>query len=482
MSMQAGAHRSLRERFRGISPQTPSEVAAARERTRELSIREGMLWSLMWGFGDAFVSPFAIFLKAGTTAMALLGTLPSLLGPVASMIGANVIERSGRRLPLIIGSVIAQTASYLPLFLLPLFFPKLGVPFVVMLATLGIFANGLCSTAWTSLMGDVTDQKTRGAYFGRRNRFVIFAMMLTLISAGTTLAWFKSKDWVWAGFGVVFLVATVSRAICVGLFTRHYDPPLQTRPDDYFSFWQFIRRTPKSNFARFTWYIALMNGAVSVSGPFFNVYMLRDLHWGYGAFTAQTAIFLAAQFIVSPWWGRMIDRHGARTVLKSCSILLPVLPVAWACSTGLTSIMLIQALSGCAWSGFNLAVSTFIYDSISPGKRARCLSYYGIVNGTFSFMGGTFLGAWLAAALPDTMSLGPWQVQVISNLPAIFIASGLLRALVVILMFPMFREVRDSVHAVRTHHLLWRLASGEPIMATLGPWVSRLGIGRRGDS
>jgi hypothetical protein len=45
------------------SPGTAPSTAARINRTLSLSIVEGCAWAVMWGFGESFVVPFAVFLK-----------------------------------------------------------------------------------------------------------------------------------------------------------------------------------------------------------------------------------------------------------------------------------------------------------------------------------------------------------------------------------------------------------------------------------
>ena len=71
--------------------------ASERQRTLRLSVREGFLWSIMWGFGDAYISPYAIHLQASPTEVALLGSVPALIGAIGQWVGASLMERHGRR-------------------------------------------------------------------------------------------------------------------------------------------------------------------------------------------------------------------------------------------------------------------------------------------------------------------------------------------------------------------------------------------------
>ncbi len=50
-------------------PET-SDPLILSQRTQTLSIWEGSLWAVMWGFGETYIAPFAILLHASNLAMA----------------------------------------------------------------------------------------------------------------------------------------------------------------------------------------------------------------------------------------------------------------------------------------------------------------------------------------------------------------------------------------------------------------------------
>ena len=103
--------------------QHPPLDPADQQRTLRLSIREGLIWSVMWGFGEAYIQPFAIFLKAGPTILALLGNLPAFLGAAGQILGTMLMERWGRRRQILVSTITIQGLMFLPLYFLPLLFP-----------------------------------------------------------------------------------------------------------------------------------------------------------------------------------------------------------------------------------------------------------------------------------------------------------------------------------------------------------------------
>ncbi len=449
------------------SPVTHSDlnVEAACRRTRRLSLFEGATWAVMYGFGDTYLPPFAVLLRASNQVMAYLGAAPIVIGALAQLAGAWLSDRTGRRKWILITTTAIQAFGWLGMSILALSAAAQPIPWLLALATILAWSSAFGSAAFASWMGDVTRPADRGRYFGLRNGVLTLTTVIAMVVAAGWLSLFR--DW-WQrpllGFATLFFLAACARATSSWLFTKHYEPPYQRAPDAYFSFWDYLRRAPRSNFTRFSIAVAAMNGAVNVAGPFFSVYMLRDLHWTYAQFMLNTVVQLLSQFLVYRWWGAVCDRHGARVVIKATSVLLPVLPVLWAVFTGFGPLMLVQALSGFVWAGFNLASANFLYDAVTPPKRARVASYNGLLNAMATLIGANVIGATLADAVPTEWTLGPWRMHLLSPLPVVFVVSGVLRVLAAVFLVPLFREVRP-VEKVSTWTLLARFGSGEPIIA-----------------
>ena len=189
--------------------------------------------------------------------------------------------------------------------------------------------------------------------------------------------------------------------------------------------------------------------------------MLRDLHWSYAQFTMNTAIFQITQFTMIRWWGRIGDRHGNRVILQTTSYIMPLLPLLWTLHTGFFYLMAVQILSGMVWAGFSIASLNFTFDAVTPHKRARISAYVSILNGIFILLGGAILGAYLANRLPSSYQIGPYTADFVSPLPSVFLASAVLRLLVVVTMLRHFKEVRAAEH-IHPVDLLLKVAGGEP--------------------
>lgn len=434
-----------------------------KNRTLKLSLVEGCAWAVMSGFGEQFIGPFAVFLKANDFLMSLLITLPILLGALAQVAGGYLVERLGHRKPVCVITAAVQAFGYLLLFWLPYLFPYKGAQIAITLATLMIISNNMGVPGFNSMMGDLIPPETRGRYFSKRSALIILTMLLSMLASGRVVSFFECRGHIWLGFWLVFTLAFVMRSYSAFLLTRYYDPPFNPSTKTTITLMEFLRKAHRTNLGRFTLVMAIMSGATNIASPFFTQYMLRDMHWTKDQFAICTAVMLLTQFLFIRWWGHISDRHGNLVVIRTCCLIIPVAPLLWAFSTDFHAILGAQVVSGIAWAGFNLSVSNFLYDAIPANERHRLFSYYAVINGICILLGGSVAGAWLAANMPSSYHFGGLHLAFLSSLPVVFIVSSLIRILVGVILFPLFKEVRRT-EPITSGQILWRLSTGEPLM------------------
>jgi MFS family permease len=307
----------------------------------------------------------------------------------------------------------------------------------------GYYASvGFTGPAWNSLMGDLTMAKARASYFGRRGGLSQLVLFLSMIAAGLILEHFDTLHKPFIGFGVIFAASFLSRTASVYTLTRHYEVPYKKVKDSYFSFYQFLARSPKSNFAHFVFFVSLMSFAVQVSAPFFATYMLRDLEFSYIKYTIAQGFYIVAQFLAMRRWGPFADRYGNRLVLRITSAIMPIVPILWLFSRHYYYIIGLQVLAGLTWGGWFLCTATFMFDAVTPPKRARCAAYLNFFN-CIGIFAGAMLGGYISKFAPQTLITGVITIMLFSPLQFVFLLSGILRLIVVFIFMPTVHEVRD---------------------------------------
>lgn len=435
------------------------------------SLYDGLAYSVTQGSGETYLSAYGIFLKALPLQVGMLATLPPLIGALLQSYGVWLMERLRRRRPILVWLSIGLGLLWLPIGLIPLIAGpgQQSVKALIFLACLYFALAGFLAPVWNSLIGDLVPEHWRGRYFGMRSRACGLVVFFTMLLAGSILYAFECYRLAAYGFLAIFLLAAAGRLSAAIWLGRYDDPPLEVTAKHKFSFLDFMRRAPSSNFAKFVFFTAAVNLAVNFSGPYFAIYMLRELRLSYFQYTLIGAAAIMAQFFTLQHWGYLCDRFGNKKILNITILGVALNPIAWLLSAKIWYLVLAQLFSGFVWAGFNLAVGNFLFDAVTPPKRARCAAYQAIVNGLF-VVSGALLGGWYAsgvdaANLAQNIVLFPESIYF-----QLFLISGLLRLGAALLLLPRFREVRQ-VEPIRHRRLIFQVVHLRPISGfSFGPF------------
>jgi MFS family permease len=424
------------------------------DRALRHSVRDGMAYSVMAGGGETYLSAFALFLRATAPQIALLSTLPPLLGSLAQLFSAWLGTFTSRKRIVLAGCSV-QALLWLPILLVPLVFDTGTIPALLVLLALYFSANNFAAPQWTSLMRDLVSERRRGRYFGHRTRLTTITTFAALVICGLLLHWFDTADRTYLGFVIIFLIAFAARSVSVYHLTFMHEPPPgpDSAPDMHIEqWWRGLQTTGALGFSA---YVALMSGAVGISSPFFTVYMLRDLGLSYFEFTLLSGTSVFVQFLSLRTWGRVADVYGNRLILMVTSISLPVIPVLWLISDHFWYLIAIQGLSGLSWSGFTLCAGNLLYEIVPTTRRAAYVAFHNVGTATAVFA-GAMLGALLVTVLPPRAVLFG-GAAVMSNLLYVFAFSGGVRAIVATLLARRIRDIRKPRKALSAQAFVLRV-------------------------
>ncbi|MEZ4225121.1 MAG: MFS transporter [Polyangiaceae bacterium] len=407
------------------------------------SVRDGAAHAVMLGAGEAYLIPFAVMVGVQHFWIGILASAPLLLGGIAQIFTAGLLDRAKSRRSLAVVPAALQGVAYLPLAALALASPEQATLPLLALAALYHTAAGVVVPAWNSWIAELVPPQRRGEFFGRRNRVRTAVEFGSVFLAGGGLALARHLGAEGSGFAIVFVVAALARLLSAREIHSMHEPPYHPpATDQTFTFRAFLWRSPRGNFGRFTLYVAVFLGATHVASPFFTPFMLEDLGFGYVEFTLCSAAFIAAQAAMMQSWGRVGDRFGNRRILALTGLTLPVVPMLWLFASNVWFVIALQVIAGLLWSGFHLSVANFLFDAVTPQKRARCVAYYNATTSAGLFLGAS-CGGLLATLLPSNAGLAAWGLPLGSPLQLVFVASGVLRLLASLALIPLVREVRE---------------------------------------
>lgn len=441
------------------------------DRSLRHSLWDGVCFSAMIGSAESYFAAFGVFLKASTAQIGLLASLPPMLGACAQLVSAWLGRRVGRRRAIILGGALLQATALVPLALLPLAFPALALPLLIGCAVLYFAGPNLGSPQWGSLMGDLVPESRRGRFFALRTRFSSLASFAALIVAGLLLAGADRLGATAAGFLVIFGLAAAARLASAWHLAHMHDPPGHVAALEmpwHADFWRAMRG---SGLLRFSLFFASMQFAVALASPFFALYMLRDLEWGYVAYMFNTAASFCVQFLTLARWGRLSDLFGNRLILVTTGAIIPLLPLLWILSADYFWLLAVQAVSGLSWAGFTLSATNAVYDLTPRERRATLMAVHNVLGAAGVFLGAV-IGGWLGTVLPQTLALGPVSWAWGSPLFGVFLVSALARLAVGLAFLPTLREHR-RVRPMTRSGLIFRVTRIQPLSGLVFEIVGR---------
>jgi MFS family permease len=368
---------------------------------RKMMWLDGLVTNISESFVLNFVNPYALALGATNVQVGWLSALTNLAGALGQLPGARLDERGiSRKLVVIVcGGGIARLLL-IAMALVPLVFGG-GAAIYAFIALIALrsFLNNLGVPAWSALVADIAPASIRGRYFASRNIALAVAALLFTPLAGR-LAEVLGLP---LGYQASFLVAGLIGFAATAIFARIPEPP-RARPAATaqaarpHSAWTALRTHPE-----FAWFAAvafIWNLGIMVAGPFFSVYLVRNLGASPTQIGLLAAIHSFAAIFGQRLWGRLTDRRGPEWVVLVAGWSIPLIPVLYALVPNPWLLLPVEALSGFAWAGYGLANFNLLLDLTPVEQRTRYIALYQIA--VFS---AAFIGPLIGSALANSVGI-----------------------------------------------------------------------------
>ncbi|MDP2925644.1 MAG: MFS transporter [Nanoarchaeota archaeon] len=415
------------------------KIERLKEKSREYSVKDGMFSTVKTSIVDNYMTPFAIAINSPNYFIGLLSSIPGILGPFTQLHSSKLIGKIKRK-KIVLTSVFFEILSWIPLSIIAILYYYNYMANILPLMLLIFFSyyvitSNAGTSAWFSWIGDLVDEKYRGRWFSKRHAIFSFVSLSTSLLSALLLDFLKKHDLTMLGFIILFVIAFFSRIISRYYLSKKYEPKIKIRKEEYFNFFDFIKKAPYNNFGRFAIFRALLNMTVAIAGPYFTVYMLETLNFSY---LQLILVHMSAVFytiIIVRYWGKFSDKYGNYEVLKITTVIIAIIPLTWLINDNIWFLILVpQLISGIGWGGFNLAASNYVFDCVTPQKRGLVFSYYELLNGI-----GVFIGAGIGSLMVAYLDISFMHVFLF-----LFLVSSIGRIIVSITMLKKIKEVKNK--------------------------------------
>lgn len=428
-----------------VVPNPPLKISKASTRMSLQSATLDGVFATVFGCvtGGVLLTNFLLELGATSVEIGLLSSIPMLVN-LLQPLGAYLSERttSRHRYSLWIFGSSRLLWLILLLGIIALSDSQTGRHRLVIWTLAISFAThilgALGSASWFSWMAALVPRQLRGRYFGIRNSAASSINLICVPLMGLGIS-------IWQGGTIQGYSIVLGLGIAAGIISLTFQffmadvNPLSPLPDRKRSTTQDnVDSAPQwykdSNFLTFLIYFGVWMFAVNLSAPFFNLYMLDNLHLDISLVTLYGSLTAGANLLMLLLWGRLADRIGNRPVLVLVGILVAITPLLW---LGIESnsaslwlwIPLIHLLTGGTWAAIDLCC-TNLQMSVAPSPKSQA-TYFAIAAAIAGVTGtiGTTAGGFLA------------QLTSLGSLPGLFALSAVLR-LVALLPLVFVREHR----------------------------------------
>jgi hypothetical protein len=365
-----------------------SSAARARQLIRG-SYVEGALYACMVGMAEAFALFFAVQQGVSLSQLALLSTLPPLMGSLFQWVMPQLVGNGGiRRAKLVFYIVqiiglfcLCRAAVSENLF--PWLFSALSLYWI----------GGMTSGPfWLQWAVNQIPSQAFGSFLSKRNAFVAFCTLAAYISAAAFLNLRSSPE----DFLIVFAFGTLSRILSflsqasiskIQIEWSRYRPEVTGDR-------QTLARSPVM------WMIALtvlFKIAVTTSTPFFLPYMVQELKFGVLEYVALTSIPFVGRFVFLSGWGRASNDFRPFIGLQIACIGIALIPAMWAYTNNFYFYMFLELFSGVLWGGFELC-SVLIVQRFRPSSTLRTLGLHMSLMSAASVLGALLGSRWMQSS------------------------------------------------------------------------------------
>jgi MFS family permease len=387
--------------------------------------------------GGAFLTGFALYLGMGEVLIGILAAIP-YLATLLQLPASYHVLRTGRRKAVCVraaGAARYTWAAILLVGLLPLPGP-LRTAAVLALFALSHGLGSVSYVTWLSWTTEFVPEEARGRFFGTRNMLCGAAGMAAALVFGNILGW-TGRPGTWGqalGFTAVFAVAVGAGEVSLRFLRRIPEPPAAGPPAPTSAARAFLVPFHDEAFRPYLLFACCWGFAVQFASPFFNVYLLRDLGYGFGFVATLGVLSSGADLVGMRLWGALSDRVKNRPILWVGGWVAVFLPLGYL-ALGPHSVVLpvlLHVTGGGIWSGLNLCSGNLMLRLSQPRQRPLYLAAYSVTAGLGAAL-GPVLGGLLAKVVGGGGPLGavggllPLQAVILVSVALRFVSLQFLR-------------------------------------------------------
>lgn len=338
---------------------------------------EGLFYALMVSSTETYALYY--FTKKGISGveLALLSTLPILLGAVGQLIIPRLVNRAVGQFLL-----VAQFVQLVGLALI-IYCTSHDVPFFWTLTSLSLYWIGgqNAGPLWLDWVSVHCQKKSFSYFLGRRNSFVVFCTMIFFLALSFLIEHGVSFVQIFTLGLIARVLASCLQAIMIYASRNAFHNAHDLVEDDV----QEDIKEKEILYSFFCWG-GLFRFGVALCSPFFITYMINDLKLSTPSFVLLSAIPFLGRSLFQSNWVRATEQGRSYYGIQVACLAISILPVLWTFSDNFYYLILLQIMSGIFWGGMELTQVLMIQNH-AYGSSRRYTGLQGAIFTVFSVLG-----------------------------------------------------------------------------------------------
>ena len=253
---------------------------------------------------------------------------------LSEVLSAGLTQQLGHRKLLWFLCVSADRSLRMAGILAALLLWRLGMPHagiaLVVFTSAATFLGAMGNPPWFSWLADLIPEKQHGEFWGRRSAWASVSIICTLLPAALCI------DRIPENLKLPAVICFFAAATFIGLLDIILhgvipEPPM-ARLKDPGHRRHMMTPLRDREFRPFLVFSFAWTFASTIGAALFTVFILKDLGCDrnlFGTVVATTGSYLVGATLTAKWTGTLIDRAGAKAVMRWGYLFWAILPAAW---------------------------------------------------------------------------------------------------------------------------------------------------------
>jgi MFS family permease len=362
----------------------------------EVDLKPLYLRAVFTSLGNGMVQPFmgayVVQLGASPSQMGWYQSSTNIANNVMQVFWGRLSDRVKRRIPFIVLGGIILASLWIPMILI-----TNPSQLIILLVIQALFGS-MATPAWTALIGDIVPHLKLGKANASINLWTSIGGAVATLISGVFMTMIVGS--IQQTFFIPLTLATVSGITASLIMFRLKEKKKLGKKGlekNLFSDIVNIIKTAKKsrNFLKYCYAAGTFNFFMSISWPLFSMTQIRVLNASMLQLALISVIQTITTIIFQNWAGKLADTIGRKPLLVFFRFALVTVPITYALSTNVNTVILISPFWGFAIALGQASVNTYLLDTSPEEYRGSFVALFNLILGIVTFF-GSLIGGYLS--------------------------------------------------------------------------------------